>query len=213
MAIEIPLTQGKVALIDPEDFTRVNQFEWHAARRDQTWYAASSALRRRNGACLYMHRLILNASLGQHVDHRNGDGLDCRRENLRLCTNAENRRNMRKTRGGSRFKGVCRCRDNATRIWEAYIWFENKKIPLGNYETEEEAARAYNAAAVVYHKDFANLNPIPGLTYEESLIAPIRNRKCGRPAKAPRINSCCDAGPLRRACDSRYQPGGPDGSG
>ncbi len=132
MAIEIPLTQGKVALIDTEDFPRVNQFEWHASRRDRLWYAASSALRRRNGACLYLHRLIMNAGPGQHVDHRNGDGLDCRRENLHLCSNAENRRNMRKTRGGSRFKGVCRCRDNATRIWEAYIWFENKKIPLGN---------------------------------------------------------------------------------
>ena len=94
----------------------------------------------------------------EHIDHINGNGLDCRRENMRVCTNAENRRNMRKTRGASRFKGVAKCRTNANRIWHAYIWFNNRKINLGCYPTEEEAARAYNAAALQYHGEFACLN-------------------------------------------------------
>lgn len=180
--VEIPLTQGKVALIDAEDTERVLKYQWHACHRPPNWYAATSAERRR-GRVIYLHRLITNAKKGEHVDHINGDGLDCRRENLRICTNAENRRNMRVQRGESRFKGVARCRTSATRVWEAYIWFNNRKIALGNYETESEAARAYNAAALKYHRDFACLNEIPEHTYEESITPPIRNRKPGRPAR------------------------------
>lgn len=190
VAIEIPLTQGKVALIDAENLQLVGQYQWHACDRGQTWYAATSAVRRRSGECIYLHRLIMDAGPNEHVDHRNGDGLDCRRENMRLCTNAENRRNTRKTRGRSRFKGVCPCRTNSRRIWEAYIWHNNRKIGLGNYETEEEAARAYNAAALQYHGEFAHLNVIPGLSHEESVVAPVRNRKPGRPARGRRIEPC-----------------------
>lgn len=70
---------------------------------------------------------------------------------------------------------------NANRNWEAYIWVNNKKRGLGNYPTEEEAARAYNAAAIVEYGDFARLNFIPGLTYEESIDPPVRNMRRGRP--------------------------------
>jgi HNH endonuclease len=173
MSVEIPLTQGKVALIDAEDAEKVLKYKWHACQRAPNWYAATSAERRRGNA-IYLHRLLANPTRGEHVDHINGDGLDCRRENLRLCTNAENRRNMRVRRGVSQFKGVAKCKSNSTRVWEAYIWFNNRKIGLGNYETEIEAARAYNAAALKYHGDFACLNEIPGLTYEESTTPPIR---------------------------------------
>jgi hypothetical protein len=130
----------------------------------------------------------------EHIDHINGNGLDCRRENMRVCTNAENRRNMRKTRGASRFKGVAKCRTNANRIWHAYIWFNNRKINLGCYPTEEEAARAYNAAALQYHGEFACLNEIPGLTYEESTTAPVRNRRPGRPVHRRTVGTGSDSG-------------------
>ena len=186
MSVEIPLTQGRVALIDAEDVDRVLQYKWHACHRPPNWYAATSAERRR-GRVIYLHRLIAGAKPGEHVDHINGDGLDCRRQNVRICTNAENRRNMRSTRGVSRYKGVASSTGNATRIWAAYIWFNNRKIGLGNYETEEEAARAYNAAALNYHGEFACLNEIPGLTYEESIAPPTRNRKPGRPARDARV--------------------------
>jgi hypothetical protein len=191
VTIEIPLTQGKVALIDAEDLALVEQYLWHACERERTWYAATSANRRKTGECIYLHRLILEAKSNEHVDHRNGDGLDCRRANLRLCTNAENRRNMRKSRGKSRFKGVCPCASNTNRKWEAYIWLNNKKIPLGTYATEEEAARAYNAAALHYHAEFANLNTIPGLSHEESVVPPVRNRKPGRPYRRGRTGEPC----------------------
>jgi hypothetical protein len=183
MSVEIPLTQGKVALIDAEDAARVLQYRWHVAQRPPNCYAATSTERRRGHRAIYLHRLIVNAKLGEHVDHINGNGLDCRRENLRICTNAENRRNMRISRGESQYKGVARSHKNGSRYWEAYIWKDNKKINLGWYHTEEEAARAYNAVALTFHNEFACLNQIPGLTYEESIVAPLRNRKRGRPPR------------------------------
>jgi hypothetical protein len=177
--VAVPLSRGKVALIDAEDLERVLQYVWHAVDRGTNTYAASMALKRDG---YYMHRLIAGANRGQHVDHRNGDGLDNRKANLRLCTNAENRRNMRICRGVSAFKGVAFDKRQPGRPWAAYIWFENRKKNLGCYASETEAARAYNAAALQFHGEFASLNVIPGLTYEESITAPVRNRQCGRPA-------------------------------
>lgn len=185
--VMIELTQGKFAKIDESDLWIVSQYQWHACERAQTFYAATSAVRRKGGSSIYMHRLIAGAAKGEHVDHINGDGLDCTSGNLRICSNAQNRKNTRKTRGSSRFKGVCRNRTNSTRIWEAYIWVDNRKIGLGSYETEEDAARAYNAAAIVHHGEFARLNIIEGLSHEESIVAPARNSKPGRPARARAI--------------------------
>lgn len=184
-SVLIPLTKGKFATIDESDLQLVSQFVWHTADRGRTCYAATSRDRRSTGEAIYLHRLIANPGPGQHVDHINGNGLDCRRENLRLCTNAENRRNMRKTRGESRFKGVSIDPRQPGRPWCSYINHENRKISLGSYESETEAARAYNAAAVELHGQFANLNVIEGLTHEESIIAPARNRRPGRrPSRA-----------------------------
>ena len=183
MSVEVPLTQGKVALIDAEDGEKVLKYKWHACQRDNTWYAATSKERRRGNAMIYLHRLIMDAPSGEHVDHINGDGLDCRRDNLRLCTNAENRRNQRSNRGHSRFKGVSLNRGNRRRKWQAAISINDKTISLGSYHSETEAARAYNAAAIWHYGEFARLNKLPGLTYEESITPPIRNRKPGRPAR------------------------------
>lgn len=182
--VSIPLTRGKFAIVDASDADAVNAYAWHAAERLGTTYAACSSLRRSGGPVLYLHRLLMKPAEGQHVDHVNGDGLDCRRENMRLCTNAENRRNMRIKRGVSQYKGVSANRTNSRRCWEAYVFFENRKIHLGSYETEQEAARAYNAAAIEFHQEFAKLNVIEGLTDEESRIPPVRNRKPGRPRRA-----------------------------
>jgi len=177
-ALEIPLSQGKVALVDSADWELLSKFRWHAAKRCQTYYAASMQFR---DFGYYLHRVITGAKPGEHVDHKNGNGLDNRRDNLRICTNAENRRNTRKTRGVSRFKGVTLGR-NPGRPWEAYIWFENRRINLGSYPSEVEAARAYNAKAIELHGEFSRLNEIEGLTYEETITAPVRNRKPGRPS-------------------------------
>lgn len=179
--VEIPLSKDKIALIDAPDVSLVSMYTWYAADRGGRWYAASSSVKR-SSSILYLHRVIMAAPEGMHVDHINGNGLDCRRANMRLATNTENRHNMRAQGGVSRYKGVAFNRINANRKWEAYIWVNNKKRGLGNYPTEEEAARAYNAAAIVEYGDFARLNFIPGLTYEGSISPPVRNVSRGRPA-------------------------------
>src|SRR5262245_1030398 len=93
--VKIPLTRGMVALVDAEDAERVRAYRWCAQLRGKRVYAARSAGARK--ALIYMHRMILNVDgtpgIKRQVDHRNGNGLDNRRANLRLCTPSENRVN------------------------------------------------------------------------------------------------------------------------
>src|ERR1700741_607107 len=158
----IQLTQGKVALIDEEDFALVSPFSWDAFRNeDRGWYARKGAKPKEKD---FMHRLICGLAQKdpRHGDHRNGDGLDNRRENLRVCTRAQNAQN-RKTPAG-RFKGVSLAKHhdrvgyNLPKPWKATISANKQHIFLGLFATAEEAARAYDCAALQHHGEFARLN-------------------------------------------------------
>src|SRR5678815_2653841 len=92
------------------------------------------------------------------VDHKNGNGLDNRRENLRVCTQAENLANMRKHRGVSRYKGVTW--DSSRRRWLAQIKNHGPNVNLGRYDSEVDAAHAYNEAALRLKGEYALLNEI-----------------------------------------------------
>jgi hypothetical protein len=107
---------------------------------------------------MYLHRAIMHARKGKLIDHRNGDGLDNRRDNLRLATHSQNMCNRRKTKlkTTSRFIGVYFNRE--TNKWRAAIKCKGKKIALGRFVNEVEAAMAYDAAAKKYHGRFASLN-------------------------------------------------------
>jgi hypothetical protein len=148
----IPLTQGHVATVDDADYPLVAGYRWQLARRGRSLYATTDVAR---GHKLYMHRLITNAADGEQVDHVNHDGLDNRRENLRLCSAALNRRNQRKTRGTSRYKGVSLFRNGK---WRATIKLNGKQHSLGHYVEEEDAARAYDAAARKMFGEYALTN-------------------------------------------------------
>ena len=110
----------------------------------------------------------MGAEQGSVVDHINGDTLDNRKSNLRLCTNTENCRNAakQKTANGnpciSQYKGVTKTKSTVNgrnyEYWRAQICVDNKMIHLGNHKTEEDAAVAYDRSAVKYFGDFANLN-------------------------------------------------------
>jgi hypothetical protein len=156
----IELTQGKVALVDDADWLMVNQHEWRARRskHERTWYAlANGHPKDGRRTTIYMHRLITGALPAIHVDHINGNGLDNRRANLRLCEPAANGRNRRKNRNGSsQFKGVNRRKDMGR--WRASIGVNGKRLHLGTFGTEDEAASAYDRAAVEHFGDFARLN-------------------------------------------------------
>ena len=105
---------------------------------------------------VHLARLLMQPPEGLQVDHINGDTLDNRRMNLRICTPAENRRNS--VRGDGKFKGVAQC----TRYtWMAYITKDGARFHLGTFTAPEKAAAAYNGAAIVLHGRFANLNVIP----------------------------------------------------
>lgn len=150
---EIPLTKGLVAIVDDEDFAYLNQFVWFV----NNGYAARTSPRDQEGKQYQtkMHREIMKPAEGVHVDHINGNRLDNRRCNLRLCTNEQNRRNQKKQQN-VKFKGVYRRKEDGK--WEARIALNKQRIHLGRFETAEEAAAAYDRAAVLYHGQFARLN-------------------------------------------------------
>jgi hypothetical protein len=163
---EVPLGKGKVALVDDEDYERVVAWRWQANLRKGQWRARRTAQRGERKYSVFMHRFILGAPPGTLVDHRNGDTLDNRRGNLRLATHSQNAANHHKRPAGcaSRFWGVSFVKDpRAWRSpWRACVWQHGKRRFFGQYRTEEEAARAYDVAALEAFGEFACLNfPAP----------------------------------------------------
>jgi hypothetical protein len=144
---QIELTQGKVTLIDDEDYEKVHQFKWSV---DGGGYAAN----RKHRA---LHRFIMNAPKGMEVDHIDGDLLNNQKSNLRLCTHAQNMMNQKlPITNTSGYKGTCY--NKANKQWRAYISSGNKQIHIGYYKTKELAAIAYNIKAMTLFGDFAKLN-------------------------------------------------------
>ncbi len=148
----IPLTKGKFAMVDDEDFERAIAFKWCAFKgtnRNYTFYA----VRRHNGHPQYLHQFILGCN---RVDHKNRNGLDCQKKNLRPCTPSQNAFNSGKRKNNtSGYKGVIR----ADSKWCARIRIGNRKrLYLGRFVTPELAHEAYCQAARKYHGDFARTN-------------------------------------------------------
>lgn len=158
--LKITLSQGKFSLIDEEDFERVNQYKWHLFKSSNKEYAATNMKINGKVKVIKLHRFLLNAPKGIEVDHKNGDGLDNRKINIRLCTDAENSHNRKISKNKSGYKGVF-IRPNGKCF--AYISVNNKRIHLGEFTNPKDAARTYNKAALKYHGEFANLNTIAGL--------------------------------------------------
>ena len=118
---------GKSVIVDDDDYKKYNHLVWHLS---DTGYV----VRRNNGETTRLHRLIMNCPEGLVVDHLNGNKLDCRKSNLRICTQAENTKNHHGTKGY--------CYDKSKKKWK--VRYKNKFC--GRYETEEEAQRAYQLA-------------------------------------------------------------------
>lgn len=153
MPVLIPLSRGLFATVDEEDAERVLALApWHAVESDPgRFYAARNTA----GSRLYLHRFLTGAAAGVKVDHRSGNGLDCTRDNIRICTHGQNMQNRARHRQNkSGFKGV---RLQAGR-WHANIAAEGRQRFLGTFATPEEAAAGYDAAAVKLHGQFARLN-------------------------------------------------------
>lgn len=154
----VPLTRGKFAKVDEDDFVDVSRWNW------TYWCDRSGREYAIRGESLFLHRYLTGVGSDEKIDHKNGDGLDNRRENLRIASSSENNRNRRKKSGAaSRYKGVSEHYGK----WSATIW-SGRKMWLGRFDTEEEAARAYDEAARRLHGEFARVNfPLVG---EQSAI-------------------------------------------
>jgi len=162
---EIKLTQGKVALVDDEDFEYINQWKWSLKRDRKTSYAHRATWPDGwKGRCVSytLHRVILEFNgvdlTNRFVDHINGNGLDNRKSNLRLANDRNSSQNRsRRSNAESPYKGMWRDGNR----WRAAIGVNGKRVNLGTFSTVEEAAKAYNDAAIEYFGEFARLNKIP----------------------------------------------------
>lgn len=150
---KIPLSQGLEALVDPEDFEELNKYKWSATRSDGAFYAARQGP---EGRPILMHRVIMKTPPDMVVDHKNLDGLDNRKINLRNATRAQNSYNHRPPCGGTGFKGVKYVAQ--TGKYKATVGYKRKAVPVGEFDDPIEAAKARDRVARELHGEFAYLN-------------------------------------------------------
>ena len=154
---KIKLSRGKFAIVDDEDFEWLNKWKWHTQKVRKRYYA----IRQfpfptwETPKWILMHRLIMNCPDNLQIDHKNLDGLDNRKNNLRICTNAQNNQSRGKMKeGSSQFRGVCRWGNK----WRVQITKDYRHLNLGDFETEYEAAMVYDFWAKKLFGEFARLN-------------------------------------------------------
>lgn len=161
----IQLTKGLVALVDDKDYEELSKYKWYAHwnKLGKTYVARRTAHDGKKTIGIRMHRQIMGVTDPRiQIDHANACTLDNRRENLRVTTNSGNERNKRKRKGcASKYKGVSLNRDK----WRARIsiptlsgFGDGKRLELGSFDREIDAALAYDKAAKIHHSVFAKLN-------------------------------------------------------
>jgi hypothetical protein len=158
----IPLTKGYIAIVDDSDYPFVSQFKWRAMEvKSGKVYATRHQFdpKINNNGCVYLHREIMGLGKGNKmtVDHINNNSLDCRRENMRIATQAQNCCNRRKRPNCiSKFKGVSLCRGR----YQMKVTSGNNTI-VKNFDNEVDAAIMYNEIASILHGEYALLNEVP----------------------------------------------------
>jgi len=156
----IPLTRGKFAIVDPDDYPELRKYKWFAVKNGATFYAKrrTRLTERVKTTFVWMHRKIMNAPDNLVIDHINYNGLDNRKANLRLATRKQNSIHIIRTMnpGSSKYKGVSWRGDR--KKWDVKIMADGKTYHLGCYKDEIQAAKVYDRAAKIYHGEFAALN-------------------------------------------------------
>lgn len=150
MKFELP--SGDVVLLDDADAHLLEGLRWHADRREHTTYVRGRKPGQHKGGA-YLHNLII----GGLADHKDGNGLDCRRQNIRPATQAQNGLNTGPKRKHKRFKGVSKPRGKRG-MYYAELYIGGARYASYGHLTEESAALAYDALARQHHGEFARLN-------------------------------------------------------
>lgn len=161
MPAKIPLTNGMAALVDEQDAHLVAGFRWYARRTDQTWYATRFVPKQNRGAPLYMHNLIIVIGDPNLIpDHRDGNGLNNTRDNLRPASRRQNSANTKKPADSvSPYKGITMVAGK----WQARVLRNGKRLYLGRYSDADKAATVYDEAIRAIDGEFGTFNfPLPG---------------------------------------------------
>lgn len=154
---KIPLSKNRgFALVDDEDHKKLSRHKWRLQKAKHTSYALTTIGKRPTRKTVLMHRLITKAPKGKQVDHRDKNGLNNQKYNLRVCTRSQNNMNRKKTRGTSKYKGVWL--DRSTGKWRSHLNIDGRRIYLGSFSDEKDAGKAYDKAAKKHFKEFKNLN-------------------------------------------------------
>ncbi|MFA5382234.1 MAG: AP2 domain-containing protein [Candidatus Micrarchaeia archaeon] len=155
----IPLTQNKFALVDDADYAELSKHKWHVRKIRNKFYAVRAIWNPKGVISFSMHREILGLKKGDRklVDHRDDNGLNNQRSNIRTCSVSQNAMNKLSNAGSSsKYKGVCW--DKWSKKWRASIMIAGKGVFLGNFKTELEAAKTYDDAAREHFGEFAKTN-------------------------------------------------------
>jgi hypothetical protein len=154
---KIFLSEGKWTIIDARDYYWLNSYKWIVYGNKNNFYAVRNSIVAPNETRpVYMHRVIMNPPPGLFVDHRNCDSLDNRRSNLRFATPSQNMQNRRKKKNTtSKYRGVWLLSNGK---YESQVSHKGKKIWLGWFDSEIDAAHAFDRAVKKYHGEFARLN-------------------------------------------------------
>jgi hypothetical protein len=158
----IPLTQGKFAIVDPDDYARLSKLKWYAGGRGKLLYAKHTQKTNGKIEALLMHREVISVPDNMQVDHINHNGLDNRKANLRPVTPLQNMWNIRRKRGLSGFKGVTW--DKREKKWKVQLPNKCKNVNIGCFDDPVEAAKAYDETVKKYRGQFAVLNFPPEST-------------------------------------------------
>lgn len=159
---EIPLTNGGIALCDDDDYEMLAQHKWYAWHKATNcpYYAMTNIRVNGHKTTISMHKCLLGSRGDDEIDHKDNNGFNNQRANLRFCTKTQNQANAKlRISNKSGYKGVTRNGKN----WSASVCLCGRAIHLGTYVTLESAALAYDEAATRYYGEFALTNKMLGL--------------------------------------------------
>lgn len=160
MIINSPKYGEKVIFFDVQDEQLINSYKWHICFFGKIFYASAHIYRDQKRTAILMHRLIMNPG-NKLIDHQDGNGLNNKKSNLRLCNHSQNIANViNQKKSTSKYLGVSKYISGNWHKWLAQIQKNGKKICIGYFDNEKDAAEAYNEKAIIHHGEFARLNII-----------------------------------------------------